>query len=146
MSKDNTTPVENTEVEQPTSEATATPVREPAGQIRTPKAKGRSILELCEANPNSMTQNEAIRYIKYLREECEKMARKVTTIENNTKGAFAKASYFEKAMESIDSVHSKQHAFIESSIRNLLTSLEHISTSTACNVNAIKKGVVSHGN
>ena len=140
MAKDNTTPVENTEVEQPTTETATTPVREAEGPIRTPKAKGRSLLELCEANPNSMTQNEAIRYIKYLREECEKMARKVTAIENNTKGAFAKASYFEKAAESIDSVHKKQHAFIESSIRNLLTSLEHISTSTVCNVNAIKKG------
>lgn len=146
MAKDNTTPVENTEVEQPTSETAVRPALETEGPIRAPKAKGRSLLELCEANPNSMTQNEAIRYIKYLREECEKMARKITAIENNTKGAFAKASYFEKAMESVDSIHSKQHAFIESSIRNLLTSLEHISTSTACNVNAIKKGVVSHGN
>jgi hypothetical protein len=109
-------------------------------ELKTPKVKLRSILELEDANPNSMTQTEAIKYIKYLREENTKLCSKIDALENNIKSAFAKASYFEKAAESIDSVHKKQHAFIESSIRNLLTSLEHISTSTVCNVNAIKKG------
>lgn len=108
--------------------------------LKTPKVKLRSILELEDASPNSMTQTEAIKYIKYLREENTRLCSKIDALESNIKSAFAKANYFEKAAESIDSVHKKQHAFIESSIRNLLTSLEHISTSTVCNVNAIKKG------
>lgn len=110
-------------------------------QSPTPRApKARTIEELENASANSMTRTEAIKYIKHLRDQNALLDAKVNALEDNVKGAFAKAQYFERMANLIDHAHNKNCQFILSSMRNLLTSVENHSHITAEHIDVLKKG------
>ena len=107
----------------------------------TPRApKSRPIEELETASPSNMTRLEAIKYIKHLREENIALTAKINALEENTRGAFAKAQFFERIANAIDSAHDKNWSFILSSIRNLLIAIEDHNYVTSQHVETIKKG------
>lgn len=133
----NVTPETTTEPDgapQPTTNVGNAPGPAP----RAPKS--RPIEDLETASPNNMTRTEAIKYIKYLRDQIELLDTKVKALEDNVKGAFAKAQYFERMATLIDHAHNKNCQFILSSMRNLLTSIENNSHITAEHIDVIKKG------
>ena len=133
----NVTPEATTEPDeapQPTTDIGNVPGPAP----RAPKA--RTIEDLETASPNNMTRTEAIKYIKYLRDQNALLDTKVKALEDNVKGAFAKAQYFERMATLIDHAHNKNCQFILSSMRNLLTSIENNSHITAEHIDVIKKG------
>ena len=105
---------------------------------RTPKA--RSVLDLETASPESMTRQEAVKYIKYLRAENKAAQAKITAVEENTKGAFEKVRYYENVIKMIEEVNNKERAFTLSSLYNLTTALENMDAATTLKINSIKGG------
>lgn len=105
---------------------------------RAPKA--RSVLDLETASPESMTRQEAVKYIKYLRAENKAAQAKITAVEENTKGAFEKVRYYENVIKMIEEVNNKERAFTLSSLYNLTTALENMDAATTLKINSIKGG------
>lgn len=105
---------------------------------RAPKA--RSVLDLETASPESMTRQEAVKYIKYLRAENKAAQAKITAVEENTKGAFEKVRYYENVIKMIEEVNNKERAFTLSSLYNLTTALENMGAATTLKINSIKGG------
>lgn len=105
--------------------------------------RARNITELCEANPNSMTKTEAVKYIKYLRELSEEYAAKINALEENARSAYRKVQYYANAAERINEIHNKQSAFIMSNLHNLITAVENTDTITRTNIDSIIKGGLS---
>ena len=102
--------------------------------------KARTVIELCEVNPNSMSRQEAVKYIKYLRAEVERLETKSQHLEENIKSAFAKAQYFERTIADVNNVHNQQHAYIVSSLHNLIKAIESTTTLTQMGVESALKG------
>lgn len=102
--------------------------------------KARTVIELCEVNPNSMSRQEAVKYIKYLRTEVERLEVKAKHLEENIKSAFSKAQYFERTISSINNVHNQQHAYILSSLHNLIKAVESTAAITQMEAESALKG------
>ena len=102
--------------------------------------KSRSVLDLETASPESMTRQEAVKYIKYLRAENKAAQAKITAVEENTKGAFEKVRYYENVIKMIEEVNNKERAFALSSLYNLTTALENMGAATTLKINSIKGG------
>jgi hypothetical protein len=147
----NTTP-EPTEVGNPEPQDSAlihptseTPVEKPAEKPSkdTPEraAKSRTIEVLETAAPTTMTRNEAMKYIKYLREENEKLTVKVRALEDNVKSAFAKADYIAKSTEAIERSYVEQLDYVLSSINNVRVAIENSAQVAVARVTSIKKGI-----
>ena len=119
----------------------AKPAEKPASdtQERAPKARSIEVLET--AAPTTMTRNEAMKYIKYLREENEKLNVKVKALEDNVKSAFAKADYVAKTTEAIERAYIEQLDYALSSINNMKTAIENSAQVAVSRVTSIKKGI-----
>lgn len=108
---------------------------------RAPRQKLRPIAELDTIAPTAMTRDEAMKYIKFMREENLKLQNKVHALEDNIKSAFAKVDYISKSAEQIEQAYAEHLNFIMSSIKNLKTSCECASNVTIAHVHNLKKGV-----
>ena len=85
---------ESTEELAPTvDQGQATPDPQDATTPAVPKLrlKIRTVEELHDVHPKKMTPSEAIRYIKHLREECNKLNNQVQAYRENTEAAFRKS-------------------------------------------------------
>ena len=125
-----------------TDEATVAPNPAPARNRRVVE-RARNIAELCEANPNTMTKTEAVKYIKHLRETVAEYAAKINALEENATSAYRKVQYYAKAAERINEIHNKQSAFIMSNLHNLITAIDNTDIITRTNIDAIIKGGLS---
>lgn len=97
--------------------------------------KARSVYELCEANTNSMSRTEAMKYIKYLRSENEAANKKIQQLEDNAKSAYEKVRMLEQQLTLINASHDEVHEFVLSSLSNTIKAMQNIRT-----VNTIKRG------
>ena len=119
----------------------AKPAEKPASdtQERAPKARSIEVLET--AAPTTMTRNEAMKYIKYLREENEKLLIKIKALEENAKSAFAKADYITRTTESVERAYIEHLDYALSSLNNIKLAIENSAQLTVSRVSNIKKGM-----
>lgn len=117
---------ETTEELTPTVEQEqATPDPQDTTTPAVPKlqSKTKTIEELHNIHPKKMTPSEAIRYIKHLREECNKLNNQVQAYRENTEAAFRKVQYYE---ERYNTLHNKVQSHLEyakNAVRHCLTSV-----------------------
>lgn len=111
----------------------------PQPQEKTIRARSIEVLET--AAPTTMTRNEAMKYIKYLREENEKLVTKVRALEDNIKSAFAKADYIGKTTEAIERTYIEQLDYALSNINNTKVAIENAAQIAVARVTNIKKGM-----
>lgn len=104
------------------------------------RQKSRSIEELKEVLPTSMSRNEAIKYIKYLREESDVQLAKINALTQAAESAFKKAQYYERVTKDIVERFDKQTTHILSNLNNIITSAENSATVTALHIQNIIKG------
>lgn len=103
--------------------------------------RARSIEVLDTAAPATMTRNEAMKYIKYLREENERLTTKLRALEDNAKSAFDKVNYLSKTTETIENAYIDQLNYIVSNIGNIKTAVENSMHMAIMRATAIKKGM-----
>lgn len=117
------------------------PAEKPTESVTERAPKARSIEVLETVAPTTMTRNEAMKYIKYLREENEKLTVKVKALEDNVKSAFAKADYIAKSTEAIERSYVEQLDYVLSSINNVRVAIENSAQVAVARVTSIKKGI-----
>jgi hypothetical protein len=138
----NTTEPTNNDLIHPTPEAPVEKLAEkPSGDTPEKTPKARSIEALETATPASMTRNEAMKYIKYLREENEKLLIKIKALEENAKSAFAKADYIARTTESVERAYIEHLDYALSSLNNVKLAIENSAQLTVSRVSNIKKGM-----
>lgn len=133
---------QTTNVTKPTESNNEAPLSQtPTTNTQEKPARARSIEILDTAAPATMTRNEAMKYIKYLREENERLVTKIRALEDNTKSAFAKAEYVTKTTNTIEDVYINQLNYIVSNIDNIKTAIENSMHVAIARVTNIKKGI-----
>lgn len=120
--------------------ATATGEK-PTAEPQEKPVKARSIEVLETAAPASMTRNEAMKYIKYLREENEKLNVKIRALEDNIKSAFAKADLTTKSTSAIEQAYIENLDYILSSMNNVRIAIKNSAQVAINRVSSIKKGI-----
>lgn len=108
---------------------------------KPPRQKTRPIAELEATSPAAMTRDEAMKYIKYLRDEKQKLESKIHALEDNIKSAFAKAEYVTRITAQIEKIYQEHLEYIESSIKNLKIGCDCAVNVAAAHINNLKKGV-----
>lgn len=131
---------EETKDNTPVKPVTATeekPTAEPQG--KAPKARSIEVLETVA--PTAMTRNEAMKYIKFMREENMRLQTKIKALEENVKSAFAKADLVAKSTHAIEQAYVEQLDYALSSLANVKTAIEHSAQIAVTRVSSIKKGM-----
>lgn len=121
--------------------AEETPAETTVKPPRTPRQKLRSIEELNTTAATAMTRDEAMKYIKFIREENTKLRNKVEALEESVKSAFAKAELISRNSVNIEKAYAEQIDYAMSSIRNLKTALDCAAQVTTAHINNLKKGI-----
>ena len=117
------------------------PAEKPTESVTERAPKARSIEVLETVAPTTMTRNEAMKYIKYLREENEKLFIKIKALEENAKSAFAKADYIARTTESVERAYIEHLDYALSSLNNIKLAIENSAQLTVSRVSNIKKGM-----
>lgn len=116
-----TTPNPDTE----TTEEQAPTVDQEQATPAVPKLrpKIRTIEELHNVHPKKMTSSEAIKYIKHLREECNKLNNQVQAYRENTEAAFRKVQYYEERYNTLRDKAQTNLEYAKNAVRHCLTSV-----------------------
>ena len=109
---------ETTEEQAPTVEQEQTT---PAVPKLRPKI--RTVEELHNVHPKKMTSSEAIKYIKHLREECNKLNNQVQAYRENTEAAFRKVQYYEERYNALRNKAQTNLEYAKNAVRHCLTSV-----------------------
>ena len=87
------------------------------------RSKIRTIEELHNVHPKKMTSSEAIKYIKHLREECNKLNNQVQAYRENTEAAFRKVQYYEERYNALRNKAQTNLEYAKNAVRHCLTSV-----------------------
>jgi len=101
----------------PNPQGAATPV---APKLRP---KIRTVEELHDVHPKKMTSSEAIKYIKHLRGECNKLNNQVQAYQENTEAAFRKVQYYEERYNALRNKAQTNLEYAKNAVRHCLTSV-----------------------
>ena len=112
---------ETTEERAPTVEQEQAIPALPVAPKLQPKTK--TIEELHNIHPKKMTPSEAIRYIKHLREECNKLSNQVQAYQENTEAAFHKVRYYEERYNALRNKAQTNLEYAKNAVRHCLTSV-----------------------
>lgn len=124
-----TTPTPDTETTEelaPTVEQEqATPDPQDTTTPAVPKlrSKIRTIEELHNVHPKKMTPSEAIKYIQYLREECNKLNNQMQAYRENAEAAFRKVQYYEERYNTLRDKAQTNFEYVKNAVRHCLTSV-----------------------
>lgn len=116
-----TTPNPDTE----TTEEQAPTVEQEQATPAVPKLrpKIRTVEELHDVHPKKMTSPEAIKYIKHLREECNKLNNQVQAYQKNAEVAFRKVQYYEERYNALRNKAQTNLEYAKNAVRHCLTSV-----------------------
>jgi hypothetical protein len=117
------TPAVEQEQATPDSQDTATPAVPALPVAPALQPKVRTIEELHSVRPEKMTPSEAIRYIKHLREECNKLGNQVQAYQANAEAALRKAQYYEERYNTLHSKAQSNFEYAKNAVRHCLTSI-----------------------
>lgn len=112
---------ETTEEQAPTVEQEQTIPALPVAPKLRPKI--RTVEELHDVHPKKMTSSEAIKYIKHLREECNKLNNQVQAYQENTEAAFRKVQYYEERYNALRNKAQTNLEYAKNAVRHCLTSV-----------------------
>lgn len=121
-----TSDAETTEELTPTAEQNQTALNpQDAATPVVPKLrpKIRTVKELHDVHPKKMTSSEAIKYIKHLREECNKLNNQVQAYRENTEAAFRKVQYYEERYNALRNKAQTNLEYAKNAVRHCLTSV-----------------------
>lgn len=111
------TPTVEQEQAAPDSQNNATPA------APVPQPKTRTIEELHVIRPEKMTPSEAIRYIKHLREECNRLDNTAQAYQANAAAALRKAQCYEERYNTLRSKAQSNLEYAKNAVRHCLTSV-----------------------
>ena len=87
------------------------------------RSKIRTVEELHNVHPKKMTPSEAIKYIQYLREECNKLNNQVQAYRENAEAAFRKVQHYEERYNTLRDKAQTNLEYAKNAVRHCLTSV-----------------------